>query len=123
MNCGAISSARASTSAGEHPYRHALHRPQPLPQRRRGRLPDVEIRVPAQGEPWPFAETLDRYVCLNAPMVVETRAPHAVIELETGESCAVPPKTAHYIHGKDNGRCRFLLLQGVGVYDNMTVGG
>ena len=47
-----------------------------------------------------------------APMVVETRAPCAVNE----------PKTAHYIHGKDNGPCRFLLLQGVGVYD-MPVGG
>lgn len=56
-------------------------------------------------------------------MVVETRAPCAVNELETGESYAVPPKTAHYIHAKDNGPCRFLLLQGVGVYDNMPVGG
>lgn len=56
-------------------------------------------------------------------MVVETRAPCAVNELETGESYAVPPKTVHYIHGKDNGPCRFLLLQGVGVYDNMSVGG
>ena len=38
----------------------------------------VEIRVPAYGEPWPFAEMLNRNFCLNGPMVVETRAPRAV---------------------------------------------
>jgi len=32
-------------------------------------------------------------------------------------------KTAHYVHGKDDGPCRFLLLQGVGIYDNVAVGG
>ena len=43
--------------------------------------------------------------------------PASINELKTGESCAVPPKTAHYVHGKDDGPCRFLVLQGVGVYD------
>lgn len=74
--------------------------------------------------PWHcHSEITDRYFCLDGPMVVEPRAPRAVNELATGESCTVPPKTAHYIHGKDDGPCRFLLLQGVGVYDNMPVGG
>ncbi len=74
--------------------------------------------------PWHYhSEITDRYFCLDGPMVVETRAPRAVNELATGESCAVPPKTAHHIHGKDEGPCRFLLLQGVGVYDNVPVGG
>ena len=55
--------------------------------------------------------------------MVETRAPRTMKELEAGETLTVLPKTAHYVHGKDNGPCRFLLLQGVGVYDNIPVGG
>jgi quercetin dioxygenase-like cupin family protein len=73
--------------------------------------------------PWHFhSEVTDRFFCLAGPMVVETRAPRTVNELETGETCTVPPKTAHSVHGKDNGPCRFLVLQGVGVYDNLPVG-
>jgi quercetin dioxygenase-like cupin family protein len=80
----------------------------------------------AAGEcvPWHYhSDTTDRFFCLSGPMVVETRAPRAVNKLETGESCTVPPKTAHYVHGKDNGPCRFLVLQRVGIYDNVPVGG
>ena len=73
--------------------------------------------------PWHYhTEITDRYFCLDAPMVVETRAPRAVKELGTGDTFTVPPKTAH-MHGKDNGPCRLLLLKGVGVYDNLPVGG
>lgn len=80
----------------------------------------------AAGEcvPWHYhSDITDRFFCLEGPMVVETRAPRAVNDLKTGESCAIPPKTAHYVHGKDDGPCRFLVLQGVGVYDNIPVGG
>lgn len=80
----------------------------------------------AAGErvPWHYhSETSDKFFCLNGPMVVETRAPRAQHELQSGESCTVPPKTAHCVHGKNNEPCRFLLLQGVGVYDNIPVGG
>jgi hypothetical protein len=56
-------------------------------------------------------------------MVVETRAPHAVQLLQPGERCAVAPKTAHFVHGKDDGPCKFMLVQGVGVYDFNPVGG
>ena len=34
----------------------------------------------------------------------------------------VTPTTAHYVHGKDGGPCRFLIVQGVGVYDFVSVG-
>jgi quercetin dioxygenase-like cupin family protein len=80
----------------------------------------------AAGEcvPWHYhSDTTNRFFCLSGPMLVETRAPLAVNELATGESCTVPPKTAHYVHGKDDRPCRFLLLQGVGVYDNVPVRG
>ena len=55
-------------------------------------------------------------------MVVETRA-HHVYRLLPGERCAVPPKTAHYVHGDADGPCQFLIVQGVGVYDFVPVGG
>jgi len=77
-----------------------------------------------QSVPWHYhSEITERFYCLDGPMVVETRAPRAVNELKTGETCTVLPKTAHRVQGKDNGPCRYLLLQGVGVYDNMPVGG
>src|SRR5262245_2473126 len=74
--------------------------------------------------PWHYhSEITDKFFCLEGPVIVETRAPSATRELKAGEDFSVPPKTAHRVHGKDNGPCRYLLLQGVGVYDNMPVGG
>lgn len=72
--------------------------------------------------PWHYhSETIDHFFCLEGPMVVETRAPRATHELAAGENCAVAPKTAHFVHGKNDGPCRFLLLQGIGAYDNVAV--
>lgn len=48
---------------------------------------------------------------------METRAPDARHLLEVGESCAVPPMTAHRVTGHDGGRARFLIVQGIGIYD------
>lgn len=74
--------------------------------------------------PWHFHnEITDSFVCLEGPMVVETRAPRAEYVLQAGERCEVPPKTAHYVHGLDDGAFKFLIIQGVGVYDNIPVGG
>jgi quercetin dioxygenase-like cupin family protein len=64
----------------------------------------------------------DSFVCLKGPMVVGTRAPRNTYVLNAGERCAVPPKTAHHVHGLDDGQCQFMVLQGIGVYDNMRVG-
>ncbi len=69
------------------------------------------------------ARLSDNFVCLEGPMVVETRAPRHVYRLLPGERCAVPPKTAHYVHGEADGPCKFLIVQGVGVYDFVAVGG
>jgi quercetin dioxygenase-like cupin family protein len=79
----------------------------------------------AAGEcvPWHYhSEITDIFFCLDGPMIVETRAPRASKELEAGDRYAVPAKTAHHVHCKDDGPCRFLLLQGVGVYDNVPAG-
>ena len=76
-----------------------------------------------QSVPWHFhTEITDHFVCLEGTVVVETRAPRQEHVLAPGERCAVGPNTAHHVHGRDYGPCRFLLIQGVGVYDYVAVG-
>ena len=80
----------------------------------------------AAGEcvPWHFhSDITDSFICLEGPMSVEIRAPRAVHVLLPGQRCEVPPKTAHYVRGKDGGPCKIHVLQGVGEYDNVAVGG
>ena len=73
--------------------------------------------------PWHYhSEITDSFVCLEGPMVVETRAPRAEYMLAPGERCEVPPKVAHYVHGLKDGPFKFLIIQGVGEYDNIAVG-
>jgi len=86
----------------------------------------VQVLTMAAGEnvPWHYhTEITDTFVCLEGTCVVETRAPRAEHVLEPGDRCAVPPNTAHLVHGLDDGPCKFLIVQGVGVYDFMPVGG
>jgi len=86
----------------------------------------VQVLSLATGQcvPWHYhSEISDSFVCLEGPMVVETRAPRHTYRLLAGERCAVPPKTAHYVHGEAEGPCKFLIVQGVGVYDFVAVGG
>ena len=74
--------------------------------------------------PWHYhSEITDHFVCLEGELVVETRAPRAEHRLMPGQRCAVPPKTAHYVHGRDGTACKFLIVQGVGAYDYVAVGG
>ena len=86
----------------------------------------VHVLTLAAGEaiPWHYhSEITDSFVCLEGPMVVETRAPRHTRLLQPGERCVVPPKTAHHVHGKEGGACKFLIVQGVGIYDFVAVGG
>jgi quercetin dioxygenase-like cupin family protein len=76
-----------------------------------------------QSVPWHYhSDITDSFVCIEGPMVVETRAPRATHMLMPGQRCEVPPTTAHHVHGKDGGPCKFMILQGVGEYDNVAVG-
>jgi quercetin dioxygenase-like cupin family protein len=80
----------------------------------------VTILTLASGQcvPWhSHSETSDSFFCMEGPMVVETRAPDASYVLKPGERCTVGPMRSHYVHGQDDGPCKFLLVQGVGVYD------
>lgn len=84
----------------------------------------VFILDAGQSVPWHFhSEITDHFVCLEGRLVVETRAPRQEFRLAPGERCAVGPKTAHHVHGLDYGPCRFLLIQGVGIYDYIAIGG
>lgn len=85
----------------------------------------AQVLTLAEGQsvPWHYhSEITDSFVCLEGPMVVETRAPRHNYRLQVGERCAVPPKTAHYVHGEAGGKCKFLVIQGVGIYDFVPVG-
>ncbi|TMJ43134.1 MAG: hypothetical protein E6G90_18360 [Alphaproteobacteria bacterium] len=70
----------------------------------------VQVLSLAAGQcvPWHYhSQISDSFVCLERPMVVETRAPRHTYRLLAGEHCAVPPKTAHYVHGEVDGPCKF----------------
>ena len=86
----------------------------------------VTVLTLARGQcvPWHYhSEITDSFVCLEGPMVIETRAPRKSYRLLPGERCTVRPKTAHYVAGEDGGACRFMIVQGVCVYDFVPVGG
>lgn len=86
----------------------------------------VQILTLGRGEkiPWHYHSTVsDIFVCLEGTTVVETRAPRARHELESGEHCAVRPRTAHEVTGKNGNGCRFTIVQGVGEHDFNSVGG
>lgn len=84
----------------------------------------VQILTLGNGEavPWHYhTEVTDTFACLEGPMVV--KMPSGDHVLEAGDTCAVPPNTPHRVCGKDGGRCRFLVVQGVGVHDFIPVHG
>lgn len=77
-----------------------------------------------QRVPWHRHSTItDIMVCMHGAVVVETQAPLVTHVLRPGERCAVPPMTAHCVHGENEEPCRFLIIQGVGEYDNLIVSG
>lgn len=79
----------------------------------------------AEGQevPWHYhSQVTDTFFCLEGTLSVETRAPGPRHVLNVGESCTVPPMTAHRVTAHDGGRVRFLIVQGVGAYDFRPVG-
>ena len=86
----------------------------------------MQILTLAAGQevPWHWhSEVTDTFWCMDGPMVIEMRTPKEEVELAPGQMHAVPPKRAHRVTGKDGGRCRFAILQGIGTYDFQPVGG
>ncbi len=80
----------------------------------------VQILTLANGQevPWHYHTAVtDTFICLEGPMVVKTKTADVDHELQPGDSCTVPPNMAHQVAGKNSGRCRFVIVQGVGKYD------
>ncbi len=89
--------------------------------------PDLRMVIltlaPGQEVPWHWHSTVtDTFICLEGIVTVETRAPRGHVELAPGQMHALPAKRAHRVTGKDGGRCKFAILQGVGRYDFNPVG-
>ena len=85
----------------------------------------LEITLaPGEAVPWHYHTNItDRFYCLEGLLKVETRAPRAEHALAPGQTCAVANKTAHLVTNGGEARCRFLIVQGVGDYDFVPVGG
>jgi quercetin dioxygenase-like cupin family protein len=89
---------------------------------------DVQARLftlaPGEVIPWHFHSAVaDTYFVLDGVLSIETRAPADRHELPVGGSYRIEAKTAHRISNHTAGDTRFLLVQGVGLYDFRKVGG
>ena len=78
-------------------------------------------RATAEGQEEPFPPR--RYFVLEGTLSIETRAPADRRELTVGDTFHIAPKTAHLISNRSEADTRFLLVQGVGPYDFLRVGG
>ena len=73
-----------------------------------------------QSVPWHLHSTItDQFVCLEGCLVVETRSAKGTYKLAVGERCTVGPGVQHLVHVEDYGPCRLLVIQGVGLYDQV----
>lgn len=83
----------------------------------------------AEGDeiPWHFhSHVTENFACAKGTLLVETRAPRGAHRLVPGERLTLPPKTAHRVlngGGAGDGDCCFVLVQGIGPYDFIPVGG
>jgi quercetin dioxygenase-like cupin family protein len=89
---------------------------------------DVQARLftlaPAEAIPWHFHSTVtDWYFVLEGRLSIETRAPADNQLLTAGSMYSIAPETAHLVANRSDADARFLLVQGVGSYDFLRVGG
>src|SRR5258708_31238066 len=81
--------------------------------------PDLRMVVltlaAGQEVPWHWhSNVTDNVICLEGPLVVETRAPRGRFELNAGEPCACPARPAHPASSRRCGTCQFAGLPGRG---------
>ncbi len=91
-------------------------------------VPGLRVRILtlAEGQhvPWHYhSQITDTFFCMQGPLHVQTRAPRGDYVLQAGETCAVPPNTAHYVSGVEHKPAKFMIVQGEGTYDYIAVGG
>ena len=90
--------------------------------------PDLRVQIltltEGQEVPWHHHTAVsDTFICLEGPMLVETRNADGDHVLAPGERCSTQPGTEHRVTGKDGSGCRFLIVQGVGKYDFIPADG
>ena len=88
--------------------------------------PNLRVRLLALGEgqcvPWHYHNNItDTFFCMEGPMQVTTRDPDEIHVLAPGATCAVKPGTPHLVTGVNDQPCKFIVVQGVGVYDFVPV--
>ena len=72
--------------------------------------------------PWHHhSEVTDRFYCLEGLIDVELRSPARKMRLHPGEICVVSPGIVHRSGNAADGVSRYLLVQGIGRYDFVTV--
>jgi quercetin dioxygenase-like cupin family protein len=80
--------------------------------------------APGEVVPWHcHTRVSDTTFCLEGEIEIETRAPRASCRLAPGDRHDVPAKRAHIVRNVGSGQARFLIVQGVGAYDFIPVGG
>ena len=73
---------------------------------------------PGQCVPWHRHTSIDDTLfSLEGSVRVELRNPDEHVRLECGERLTVQSERPHRVTAADGGRCRFLIVQGVGPYD------
>ncbi len=87
---------------------------------------DVRVRVlglsPAETNPWHYHTVVDDIiVCLSGHIAVRLRLTAQSITLSPGQRTTVPAGTIHQVANLDDADSEYLLIQGVGTYDFITV--
>jgi quercetin dioxygenase-like cupin family protein len=87
---------------------------------------NVRVRIMAldagEATAWHFhSEVTDRMLCLQGPIAVEYQGPRASVELACGERCEVAATRIHRVVNRSPEMAKYLLVQGVGLYDFNTV--
>lgn len=104
--------------------RHSLQRRE-LVARAPGPRMAILALAAGQEAPWRHwhPEVADALWRTDRLMVIGMRIPREVVELAPGPMQARPARRAHGPAGKDDGPCRFAILQGIGACDVQPVGG
>jgi quercetin dioxygenase-like cupin family protein len=84
--------------------------------------PNLRVRELALADgqcvPWHYHTNItDTFFCMEGPMLVCTRNPDQQHVLQAGGKLAVGPGTPHRVTGLNDSACRFMIVQGIGIYD------
>lgn len=88
---------------------------------------DVSVRIlvlaPGEIAPWHYhREITDHMFCLSGRLDIQFQSPGQTLSLQPGQRCEVSPGRVHRVVNSTDQEARYLLVQGVGVYDFNVVG-